>query len=123
MSNMGIVEFLGGILGASAASFAASWATFARPLKKQIDELADAPKPTLPPPEITKTDIDELKAEMRRVFEKIEARCKDIETRQNNAVTSDEFTAYTNHTTQAVNGLTEKVGRVTGALEAWARGR
>lgn len=120
---MQLIEFLGGIAGAAGASFATSWAAFARPLKKQIDELAVAPRPTLPPPEVTNKDIDELKAEIRRGFERMEARCTSIENRQNNAVTSDEFAAYTNHTTTSVNQLTEKVGRVTGVIEAWTRGR
>jgi hypothetical protein len=120
---MGIVELIGGILGAGGASFVASWAAFARPLKRQLDEQAALPTPSLPAPEVTGKDIDELKEEMRRGFDKLEHRCAAIETRQNTAVTSDEFSAYTSHTTQSVNQLTEKVGRVTGALETWTRAK
>jgi|SRR3990172_2475500 len=121
---MDLVEvggLLGASLGAAAASFVASWAAFARPLKKQINEAAAAPAPKLPEPEVSGKDLDDLKQEHRHTIEKLEARVNANETRLNNCVTSDEFSAYTGHTTQSINQLTEKVGRVTGVLEAWAR--
>ncbi len=38
-------------------------------------------------------------------------------------VTDEEFSAYTHHTTQAINKLTEKVGHAAGAIEAWYQTR
>jgi hypothetical protein len=119
---MGPVEIAGGILGAALAAFATTWAAFARPLKKQIDAVAEA-RPQLPSPEVTSKDLDELKGEVRRGFDELKSRIQAMENRQNTMVTSEEFASYTGHTTQAINQLTEKVGRVTGALETWARGR
>lgn len=127
---MDITE-LGGLLGAAAASFGASWLTFARPLKRQLEETAHTAQ-TRTTGQATHHDIDELrkdfkaaveefKSEQRRGLEKIEQRCTLIEHRQNTAVTTEEFSAFTTHSAQTLNQLTEKLGRVTGVLEAWAR--
>lgn len=130
---MDLVE-LGGLLGAAAASFGASWLTFARPLKRQLEESAQSRTPSAD--QVTQHDLDEVKDELRkdikeaveeikrdhrRGIEKIENRCTAIETRQNTAVTTEEFSAFTTHSSQTLNQLTEKIGRVTGVMEAWAR--
>jgi peptidoglycan hydrolase CwlO-like protein len=67
--------------------------------------------------------IEDLKRQLDQALSRIDSRNNSIDTRLGTCVTDEEFQAYTASTTQAITGLTEKVGRATGVLETWTRTR
>lgn len=106
------LESLGALFGAAVASCGASWVAFARPLKRQIE--ASEPSAKL---EVLTHRITALEAKIDKLVDRVETN----ESRASRMVTDEEFATYSSHTTKAVQNLTEKVGHVTGALEAWYR--
>jgi hypothetical protein len=106
------IETAGALLGTAAASFFASWLSIARPLKRQIAESEPSAKVDLLVHRVQQAEI-----RLDKICDKADAN----EDRVGRMVTDEEFAAYSNHTTKAVQNLTEKVGHVTGALEAWYR--
>lgn len=67
-------------------------------------------------------DVLQSKLEaLQKDKESLERRLKEAEDRLGRAVTDEEFHAYVRTTTDAVHGLSEKVGRAAGAIEAWVR--
>lgn len=103
---------LGAMLGSALASFVAAWAALVRPLKQQIDSSDPAPKLDLILHRLTA-----LEANQQSIFDRLAS----LDQRMAHLVTDEEFAVYTRHATDAIAGLTEKVGRATGALEAWSR--
>jgi len=64
-------------------------------------------------------EIETLRTEHASRMDKLEGRIERHEDKLSHAVSDDAFNAYTQETTKSVSGLAEKVGRVTGSLEAW----
>lgn len=65
----------------------------------------------------TKARIDAVEERCTRQ----DARMERIEEKSRTFVTDDQFGAYTGQTTSTLSRLTEMVGRLNGALEAWGR--
>ena len=116
--------------GSALAAFMATWAALVRPLKKSsvgTAELSDAKKSlemqaSVLQQRMTQAEKDAARLQERLKSEvetrkKVEARLESIEVRLAKTVTDDEFAVYTDRTTQAINNLTDRVGRVTGALD------
>ena len=111
------IASVGGFLGSATAAFVASWATLSRKLhtaeeeaKRDQKKLAD-----------TNVALEQRLAALEKTLEENRQDVRKLFDRMRNAVTDEEFQAYVRATTEAVNGLTEKVGRTTGAIEAWQR--
>lgn len=105
-----LAQMIGSALGSAAATAGAVWGALVRPMQKQLAEASDAAKAQDP-----KVPLFEQKlAELERRLEKAEDKAS-------RAVTEDEFEAYTSTTNKNVQGLTEKIGSATGAIEAWYR--
>lgn len=111
--DLTVWQALGALLGAAFASFGASWLAIGRPIKRQLAE-ASEPSAKL---ELLVHRVTALEASATKIADRVEAN----EARASRTVTDEEFATYSNHTTKAVQNLTEKVGHVTGALEAWYR--
>lgn len=110
--DLSAVEAAGALLGTATASFIASWFSIGRPLKKQLEDAEPTAKLDL---------FGHRIKELEHQLDKVASRVEHNENRTSRMVTDDEFATYTSHTTKAVQNLTEKVGHVTGALEAWYR--
>jgi len=111
--DVSTLDALGALVGAAAASFGASWVAIGRPIKKQLAESSE--------PFAKAELLTHRVAAVETVITKLTERVEHYEARASRTVTDEEFATYTNHTTKAVQNLTEKVGHVTGALEAWYR--
>jgi chromosome segregation ATPase len=102
-------------LAGGATSFGAAWLTIARKLRKLElpsvegkDEKARARVAAIDAEaQRLRESIDELREQLRRMDERLQ-----------HAVSDEELSAYVQQTTQTLIGLTEKVGHVTGVLEA-----
>lgn len=103
------ISDLGQLIGAAGAGFAASWAALPARLKKEIagDESLALLRQRVDGIDKTVTDIKDS--------------VKRLEERVAHAVSDEEFGSYTQHTSQALHSLTEKVGHATGAIESWYR--
>jgi predicted nucleic acid-binding Zn-ribbon protein len=99
-------------LGSGLAAFAATWLTLFKPLQKEMEKPANEIA-------LLRQKIEALEKKLEKMEEKAER----AEAVLKRTVTDEEFAAYSSSTTEAVNGLTEKVGRVTGALETWQQMR
>lgn len=104
MSDFSIAQSLLAF-GTGIATFLAAWVALFKPLRRKMDEPAGEVA-------LLRQRIDALEKKTEKMDEKV-----------SKAVLDEEFAAYSSHTTQAVTGLTEKVGRVTGAIEAWQQTR
>lgn len=115
------------LVGTGAATFLATWATLVRPMKaRSADPRAVEALGTKL--DGLKSDVDELKTTQARLETRIEnhekslkngdRKTEKLEERLSRTVTDEEFAAYTQQTTTAINGLTERVGRAIGALDA-----
>lgn len=113
---------IGTAIGAALAAIGASWG-LVRPVKKRLAEAEAAASSPAGLSRISERVTRLEDAEERRSSTEREnrERLQRIEERLGRTVTDEEFAAYTQQTTKALNGLSEKVGRVTGALEAWTK--
>jgi hypothetical protein len=68
-------------------------------------------------------DAVQLLQNLEKTLDEIKANLKALDERLRRCVTDEEFAAYTAQSTAHINGLTEKVGRATGVLEAWTARR
>jgi methyl-accepting chemotaxis protein len=101
---------LGQMIGSAVAAIGASQALTASKVRSELREPMENLGGLRQEVEHMTKAIDELKGQMRHAEERI-----------GRAVTDEEFQAYVRTTTEAVNTLTEKVGRATGAIEQWYR--
>lgn len=118
---------IAGLVGTGVATFAATWAGLVRPLKARSIDPAELHAVSARLDEIRK-DVGKLKGGVARhdevgkahekTAESAMRRVERIEERLAKTVTDEEFGAYTQQTTTAINGLTERVGRAIGALDA-----
>ena len=124
-------QMLGIGVGAAVASFGATQVVQQRRRRSASDSGDDGPG---------KTVLDRF-VELERRHAVLEARDREIESQLEQAskrheeqlqlveravrecVKSEDFGAYTQHTTNAVQQLGEKVGHVTGLVEGWRRSR
>ena len=67
-------------------------------------------------------DVQTLK-NLEKTLDEIKGSLKALDDRLRRCVTDEEFASYTAQSTAHINGLTEKVGRATGVLEAWTARR
>jgi predicted RNase H-like nuclease (RuvC/YqgF family) len=126
---------IGTIIGTAIATLAAGGSYFGvvRPMQKKLGGVeehgGDIEKHGSRIQELESTikqqtrDLEKLERELNSAQSRLEARNNSIDTRLQQCVTDEEFQAYTASTTQAITGLTEKVGRATGVLETWTRNR
>jgi predicted nucleic acid-binding Zn-ribbon protein len=114
------------LVGTGFATFAASWATAMRAIKmraaeprqvdaigKKLDELRDV----LGDLQKLVVSLEERVKGNERSKENSDRRIERIEERLAKTVTDEEFGAYTNQTTNMLNGLTQQVGRAIGVLD------
>lgn len=114
---------VGGFVGAALAAFAASWGTLVRPMKKQVkEELESSQRGTRERIARLEEAVERLGADLREETTRLERTTERLMAKMDAVATIDEFRAYSDHTTKAVNQLTEKVGLVTGAVDALRRG-
>lgn len=98
----------GQMLGAAIAAFAASWAAMGPRIRGQLKE----PQDSLAVVRQQLTDVQKEIVDAKDRFNRIEERLA-------HNVNDEEFQAYVATTNKAVVGLTDKVGRAAGAIEAW----
>lgn len=70
-----------------------------------------------------KTRVTELEGENKRLADanaRIEARLKGAEEKLSGSVNEEAFSSYCEHTTETLQKMAEKIGRVMGMLETWA---
>lgn len=131
-----IAEMVGIAMGSAAASYVAAWQLLVKPQEKKLDKkLVDAvPDQSVLATQIKNLEsgVDDLEAVVKEHKQSLEKQIDDnarrLEQRVNRAednigkmVTTEEFSAQVQITTKSVEGLTEKVGNATGAIEAWTR--
>lgn len=109
-------------LGACGATFWATWAKLVKPLSQRVEDHAKA---TVAPEDFQTVRDDARSAAqalttLQKDMTEVKDALKDLAESLRHCVTDDEFASYTGQTTGLINGLTEKVGRATGVLEAWA---
>jgi hypothetical protein len=111
-------------IGTAAAAFGSTWTLLIRPLHNQVGTVQKQVG-------TVQTGFDEATLLRDRVLV-LEQKVEELEEKQGGSqgkieriqerhakfVTSEEFATYSRATTEAVNGLTEKVGRAIGMLEA-----
>lgn len=107
------VENLGTSAGAGALAFVASWLALFRRLQKQQ---ADPAKDDKARQRLAALDTEIMR--IRESFDEMRAELRRMDERSSHSVTDEELAAYVQQTTQTLYGLTEKVGRLTGAIEA-----
>lgn len=115
------------LLGTGLATFGATWAALVRPMRSRAADPGHVKTLGLKLDEL-RNSVDELKTVLVRVETRAEGQEKaakntdrkveKLEERLARTVTDEEFGAYTQQTTNAINGLTERVGRAIGALDA-----
>lgn len=101
---------LGKFVGAAVAAFAASQAAMGPRLKEKLKEPQDSLALLKQKQEAIESQLSAVQKRQERIDERL-AR----------SVTDEEFQAYVATTNQSVQGLTEKVGKAAGAIEAWYR--
>jgi len=106
---------VGQLVGTALASYVASVATMRQRIDHDVDSRMKQPRERL---DVFSNQIDGLV----KACDALSQRCKALEDRAVKFVTDEEFHAYVRTTTDAVNGLSEKVGRAAGAIEAWYNG-
>lgn len=117
-------------LGVGGAAFLATWLKFVHPERKHRKDAQD--RQTAVEKDIEKLKADVLENEKRadeqrraydskimRFEKKFEAKLDQHTEVIRHCVSDESFGAHTQETTKMLTGLTEKVGRVTGAIEAW----
>lgn len=125
MQGADIAVAIGTGLGAAGATFWATWAKLIKPLSTRVEEHA---KVTVSAEDFQKVrDASQANTQavqaLQKDLEEIKQTQRDITEQLRHCVTDDEFASYTGQTTGLINGLTEKVGRATGVLEAWTQNR
>lgn len=119
------------LIGTGLATFAATWAGLVRPMKnrqadpkqvnaigRKLDELRDELRAGLDEVKRAVTRLETRAEGQEKARESFDRRAERIEERIARSVTDEEFAAYTQQTTTALNGLTDRVGRAIGALDA-----
>lgn len=118
---------LGTLIGTGVATFLATWAGLVRPLKnrsadpKQVAAIGrklDDLREELAGCKQSVTRLDTRAEGHEKSRESVDRRIERLEERLARTVTDEEFAAYTQQTTTSVNGLTERVGRAIGAIDA-----
>lgn len=92
-------QLYGTAIGAAVASFFGTWVTMIRPMKREMDKPSER--------------LSLFEAEQRRQNERL----KKVEDLAEKALTKEEFAAYAGNTTKSINGMTEKVGILTGIIQ------
>lgn len=114
-------------IGTGLATFGASWVAFLKAIKGKaaspadLVQLQDAVKELradVKGLEGSVTQLREARDNAKENEARAHARLERAEEQLRRTVTDEEFGAYTRQTTQAINGLTERVGTVTGILNA-----
>jgi Mg2+ and Co2+ transporter CorA len=105
-----------GMLLSAVATFLATWLSLVRPLKASLAGTPSTDQHRKVESKVARHEeriaaMTQALAELRESLKRLEERC-------NRAVTDDEFAVYMRGTTDAINTLTEKVGRAAGILEA-----
>lgn len=123
---MELVEFAQ-LVGTGLATFAATWATLVRPMKNRTADPRDVNAIGGKLDQL-RSALDDLRTQVARLETRLEGyensakssdrRIEKIEERMARTVTVEEFAAYTRQTTEALNGLAERLGRAIGALDA-----
>jgi methyl-accepting chemotaxis protein len=112
-------KFAGAIITAVVGSYAALF----RQLKSRASTEDDLRRQMEAQKAELKDDVqrqlDDLKEELHRSTDELKDAVKRLAERSARLVDAEEFAAYTHHTSDAISKLSEKVGRATGALEAW----
>lgn len=110
---------VGGIIGSIAAGIGATWASITAQQAKRKTDPAELP---------SKQTVSRLEAQVALIQQQIEQinkklddgrdRMARIDSRLDRAATEEEFQAFAATTHSQLNTISEKVGRVTGLLEA-----
>lgn len=119
---------LGSLIGTALATMAATWATFVQRLEKKVGAERDRSstlEAKLEQLEQRLNEHDKATAKLganvennTKNHDELKARYEETQREVRHMVTDDEFAAYTRQTTLSVNGLTERIGRIMGALDA-----
>lgn len=118
---------LASFVGTGLATFGATWATLVRPMKNRAADPRDVTAIGGKLDQLRES-VDTLRTSVARLETRLEGqensvkntdrRVERVEERMSRTVTDEEFAAYTQQTTSAINGMTERLGRAIGALDA-----